>query len=255
MAETAGYASHFSLIDFQAARWTRCGHNARLVMTTLALAPQGYRAPVVTGRSLVQGVLREPMESLGWRRRAAGWFTAEVAPGYLGAVAVGTATKHAAPGTSLATLYVHLRDERVEPVVAELCGMPDAGYKTTTATTSIGYLMPEASWKEWLVAPDTAAVVATEMAAAVQQHAVPYLAKAATDPRLLLDAISLSAAYSTATGFCRAAVLLARNGERQAAGTLIDERVTAAEGRADAAAQKEREVAEALRRWLQCADH
>lgn len=52
--------------------------------------------------------------------------------------------------------------------------------------TSIGYLMPEAGWREWLVAPSTTDAVARELAAALQVHGAPFLRSVVADPDAIL---------------------------------------------------------------------
>src|SRR4051794_41626834 len=102
------------------------------------------------------------MRVIGWTPRAAGWFTRPIAPGYTGVLAASAASEHAAPGTAYTTLFVHLRREDVQPVVRELVQSPrkDGGYRSATATTSIGYLMPGPTWRTWHVTPETADAVA-----------------------------------------------------------------------------------------------
>jgi uncharacterized protein (DUF1684 family) len=76
-------------------------------------------------------------------------------------------------------------------VVSELCRIPgsDRGYQSRTVITSIGYLMPEATWRMWLVASDTADAVAAELATVVGRHAQPYLERLAADPEQLIEAV------------------------------------------------------------------
>jgi hypothetical protein len=138
----------------------------------------------------------------------------------------------------------------VEREVATLCGVQDQGYRSTTATTSIGYLMPNRQWREWPATPALVDEVAVEMAEATRDYASPYLTRLATDSRLLLDAIEASPAYSTALGLCRVVVLLARMGELDEAETFLAARSTDLVLRADAAAQRKRVVADALWSWL-----
>jgi len=59
---------------------------------------------MATGRKLIETALRPPMRERGWTPRASGWFTRTAGPGALGVVAVGVASKYAAPGTAMATM-------------------------------------------------------------------------------------------------------------------------------------------------------
>jgi len=190
------------------------------------------------------------MERLGWRSRAAGWFTTPVVEGYLGVVALGAASKHAQPGTAFVTLHVGIRDEQTEPVVARLCSGTDNRYRSRTATTSIGCLLPERRWREWPISAENGTDVAAQLSEAVQRYAVPYLRELATDPNVLIDAAVGSPAYGQVTGWCRVAVLLARHRTPGEALAFVDEGVAALGERQDAAALEKRAAADALRGWL-----
>jgi hypothetical protein len=190
------------------------------------------------------------MEQGGWRPRAAGWFTLLVSDGYIGVMAIGTASKHSARGEAEVTAYVGLRDDAIEQAVCQLCGMKDDGYKQRTAVTPIGYVMPGRRWREWRVTPVTAATVARELAEAVSTCAVPYLRELAGNPAMLIEEAWRSAGMSQAPGRCRVAVLLARTGQ-------VDEALAfAAESRGragdlDAAwAAAERSWTAAFTRWI-----
>jgi hypothetical protein len=64
---------------------------------------------VTSGRVLAQAALREPMQAIGWRPHAAGWFTRQVAAGFLGVIALGAASEHSRPGTAQITVRVGIR--------------------------------------------------------------------------------------------------------------------------------------------------
>ncbi len=205
---------------------------------------------VATGRGTIEAALRPALSERGWTPRASGWFTHPVLPGVLGVVALGVASKHSAPGAATATIHVHIRDERLEAAVADVTGWADQGYKTTTATTSIGYLMPSGRWYEWDVRPDSVDLVANEMALAVKQYAEPHVRKLAVDPDALLVAITASASYSTAHGLVRAVLMLSRTGRRREAGDLLAARMAQLGDRSDAAATEERHVGTTLSEHL-----
>ena len=207
---------------------------------------------MATGRELAVRALREPMVELGWRPRAAGWFTTAIAAGRTGVLAVGAAAEHAAPGTAQVTLHVHLRCEDVQPPVRELTGdtTPDGGYRSTTAVTSIGYLMPEPTWRTWSVTPSSAAAVAAELAAATRDAARPWLERLSADPGLLIGAVSASPAMTSAAGPCTVAVLLPRLGRPDEGWAFMAERLARLGDRTDPAADHLRRTADRLRGWL-----
>jgi hypothetical protein len=209
---------------------------------------------VVTGRQLIERALRGPLQEAGWTPRAADWFTRAIAPGYTGVLATGTASEHSPTGTATATLYVGLRREDVEKVVRELCRIPgsDGGYRSRTVVTSIGYLMPEATWRMWFVAPDTADAVATELATLVARHAQPYLERLA-GPDQLIEAVRATGLRVSANGPCRLAVLLALEGRPEEGWDFVQERLALLGSRTDAAAVQLRDMAARLRSWLESA--
>lgn len=207
---------------------------------------------MVTGRKLIELALREPMEAIGWKPRMAVWFTRPIGPEYTGVLAASAASEHAAPGTAYTTLFVHLRREDVQPVVRELVQAPhtDGGYRSATATTSIGYLMPEPTWRTWLVTPETADAVAAELVAATRDHAQPYLERLAAEPELFLEAVKTSAIKESATGPCTIAVVLARLGRPDEGWAYVQQHVASLGSRTDPAAEEARQMAERLQRWL-----
>ena len=203
---------------------------------------------MTTGGKLIQAALRDPMSQVGWTPRAAGWYTRSVAAGAFGVLAVGVASEHSAPGEATATIYVHFRDEQLELAVADVAGSREQGYKTTTATTSIGYLMPAARWCEWNVSAENVDAIAAEMADAVRTYAEPHLRALVADPQLLLAAIASSPSYATSTGLARAVLLMRRTGRSLEASELLGRRASGLATRSDAAAEMERHTIAALGR-------
>lgn len=209
---------------------------------------------VATGRVLAQMALREPMRAIGWDPRAAGWFTSQIAAGFLGVAALGVASKYSRPGAARVMLHVGIRDEATEQTVSRLCGLKDGGYRQRTTTTGIGYLLPGSSWREWEVAAGSADEVACCLASLVRQYAQPYLRRLSSHRGELLEAARRSPGYSQAAGACRVAVLIARH---QGPGEAIDflrERMDGLGTRTDVAAREEREMAARTRSWLALPD-
>lgn len=205
---------------------------------------------MTTGRRRAEQALRDPLERAGWRPRAAGWFTHPISRTHLAVVALSAAVEHSAPGAAQVTLHVGLRDESVEPVVAELCGTRNDGYRDRTVSTSIGYLMPEQRWHEWLVDEDTADAAAEDMSGAVTAYVEPYLRSLAHDPRAMIAAAKRSPAYIQATGKCRVVVLLAQHEGHERAATYLRSLAAELSDRDDEAALAERRMIEAARHWV-----
>jgi hypothetical protein len=209
---------------------------------------------MATGRGLAEKALREPMRSIGWQPRAAGWFTMRITDGFLGVIAIGAASKYCEPGTALITLHVGIRDEVREEVVSRLCDDKDAGYQQRSVTTSIGYLMPECRWREWLITPDNADAVASELAGAAVEYAEPYLRGLASDRAKLLDAVWGDRHVGQPWGVCRVVVYRARYLGGENALAYLDEEIAALGSRTDLAADAVREMAPRARAWLASLD-
>ena len=205
---------------------------------------------MTTGRELAQKALRDPMRSIGWQPRAAGWFTQRIADGFLGAIAIDVASKYCGPGTASITLRVGIRDEAGEEVVSRLCDAKDRGYRQHTVDTFIGYLMTEGRWRKWLIAPDNADTIASELAAAVEEYAEPYLRKLASDQAALLDGVWHARNLGQPWGVCRVVVYRARYQGSDRALAYLDEQVAALESRADSHVFVVRDMAERARSWL-----
>lgn len=190
------------------------------------------------------------MVRTGWKTRALGWFTLPVAEGYLGVVAIGTASEHSAKGETEATAYVGIRDDATERITCQLCDTKDGGYQRRTAVSPIGYLMPAQRWRQWHVTSVTAAGVAEELTDAVNSCAVPFLRELAGDPLQLIEAARESAAMMQPPGRCRVAVLLARAGRIAEALAFVAESRDKAGDQDAAWAVAERSWTRAFTRWI-----
>jgi hypothetical protein len=211
---------------------------------------ESYSLAMTTGRAAAEAALREPMRAVGWQPKATGWFTTHVTTGFLGVIAIGSASRHANPGTAWITLYVGVRDESTELVVSEMCGRVDQGYRQRTAISGIGCLLPRKSWHEWHITLDNAADRAGEIAALVPRYAEPYLQQLSSDHTALLAAVRQSPGYSQAEGACRVAVLLDRYQGHNEALDFLNRRTTALSTRTDIAADQEREAITRTREWI-----
>lgn len=148
-------------------------------------------------------------------------------------------------GEGMVTLHVGARDDSLENEVAAICGYR-ASYQQRTLNTSIGYLMPEAGWREWLVTPRTADGIARELAAAVRAYGLPHLRSVVVDPEAILA--ETERALDQAPAYVRH-VLMTRRLRGTGAGqrTLANLRERLGD-RKDPAAHQAREVLAAIER-------
>lgn len=122
---------------------------------------------------MVAEALVEPLAALGWQKRAWGWFTWPVHDGYLGVLALGSASEHTRPGSALIAPLIGLRHEEIEETVAELCDLK-SDYRMRSVTGALGYQTPEKTYKEWLVdSPAVADQAAREITADVDRYGIP----------------------------------------------------------------------------------
>lgn len=155
------------------------------------------------------------MQEVGWKPRAAGWFTKQMAPGFLGVVSVDSASKGHERGSASITLHVGLRDEEAEPVVAMCCGTADHVYQRCTVNRYLGYVMPERTFLTWDIDTQVADQVCAELVRNVVDHADPYLRGLAREPEALVaEAAATGVGWSNS---CRVAVQTFRLGGRDAA--------------------------------------
>lgn len=137
-----------------------------------------------------------PLKAVGFRKRAAGFFTVELAPDALGLVSLNTASEHMEPGTVRVNPIVGVRHLEVERVLAELKNETPHAYMPATVQEPIGYVMPQHTYTTWLLSvDDDMGGPAAEIARAVEDHGLPYMRDAAPLERV----VALLRAGRTAT--------------------------------------------------------
>lgn len=178
---------------------------------------------------MVAEALVEPLAALGWQKRAWGWFTWPVHDGYLGVLALGSASEHTRPGSALIAPLIGLRHEEIEETVAELCDLK-SDYRMRSVTGALGYQTPEKTYKEWLVdSPAVADQAAREITADVDRYGMPYLRSLINSASALLDTIRHHP--NSAPEFCRRTVAAALLGNQHIVADerrMIADRVAAA---------------------------
>ena len=199
--------------------------------------------------------MRQPMMALGWKPRALGWFTYAVSTDAMGVVAIGTASEHTERGTAAVFPFVGLRHEVIEPIVSQLSGTPDHGYRQRTAVNSLGYLLPAQAWRSWDVSEDNAGEVALYLADLITEFALPALQRLSVDLDELLRWVERNPSSAQVTGACRVPVTLELLGRRSAALAAVAQCTDALAGRTDAAAEKLRPAMIRTRDWILSGTH
>ena len=123
----------------------------------------------------MHAAVREPLTELGFRTRRRGILTTDLDEDVLGWVGLNTATKHH-PDAVEVNPVVGVRHQAVERLVAELRGERGHPYLPPTISTPLGYVMPQPRYRAWLFTADATASVASDLAAAIRDHGVPFMA-------------------------------------------------------------------------------
>ena len=188
------------------------------------------------------GVLREPLEERGFRKRSSGVFTVELARDVLGWLGLNTASRHQVDGTVEVNPVVGVRHQGVERLVAELRAEPFHPYLPPTISTSIGYVMPLHRYQAWAIASGGDGAPTAGLIDAVVIHGLPFMRQNA-------DLESLYETAEEGLGFSleyRLPVIRLLLGERQAARAALDKCINDLGARQDAAAQQFRAFSAAL---------
>jgi hypothetical protein len=188
--------------------------------------------------------IAERLQVLDFAKRGGVIFTRDVSPDVIGWLGLNRASRHTPPGEFEVNPVVGIRHQGVERVVAELRGKPFHAYLPPTVSSPLGYLMPEARYRPWMVGsgPESADIIA-DMVAAIAEYGVPFMESNASLPRLcrlLDDRLGLELVYRPAVAW-----LLA--GEVDRAAALIEEAEAGLGDRADAAAVEVRDFVAAFR--------
>jgi hypothetical protein len=184
----------------------------------------------------------------GFRKRAGGIFTTELANGALGWVGLNSASRHYPAGSVEINPVVGIRNQEVERVVAEVRGERFHEYVPPTLSTPLGYLFPEARYRSWIFGADDSLTAATEMVEAIADYGVPFMQRLSSLPELCRG-LEKSSGLEHQLVYRRpvARMLL---GELVKAREVLDQSLAALGDRRDPAAEELRRFGEALRERL-----
>jgi hypothetical protein len=199
---------------------------------------------VATGIQVAVASLREPLEHLGFRKRAGEVFTVDLADQVLGWLGLNHASRHMRPGEAEVNPVIGVRHQAVERLVAELRGQKFHEYRPPTVSTPIGYVMPERRYAAWVFGPDRGAVSAAELMAAVTDYGLPFMRSLVGLPALR-ESIEQGLSHY---GDYRLPVVLAMMGHLGDATAAMARAVDQLGDRRDPAAQQLRHFAEQFRR-------
>ncbi|NLE21220.1 MAG: hypothetical protein GX624_00330 [Actinobacteria bacterium] len=110
----------------------------------------------------------------GFKKRAGAVFTIPIADGVLGWLGLNSATKYTPKGHANVNPIVGVRNQRVEELVAELSGERPHPYNPPTASTPIGYLLPERAYRTWDISEESPEAVA-DMVATIVEYGLPFM--------------------------------------------------------------------------------
>ncbi|MBB2974951.1 hypothetical protein FHX49_000492 [Microbacterium endophyticum] len=130
---------------------------------------------------MVWGQIAERLVGFGFKKRAGMIFTRELADDMIGWVGLNTASRHTAVGEFEVNPVVGVRHQGIERVVAELRGKRFHAYEPPTVCSPIGYIMPDARYRAWMVSTlETSNTSVGELTDAIQEYAVPFMEASAS---------------------------------------------------------------------------
>ncbi|BBH17729.1 hypothetical protein Back2_20160 [Nocardioides baekrokdamisoli] len=148
-----------------------------------------------TGVQIARKAFREPFESIGWKPRAAGWFTKDLGRGWTGVVCV-THSNTGNPAIVDVSLNIDLRHDDVEQQAANFVSIR-SDYKARTILRQLHQLCPKDALPASRLNAHNAPEVAAAILAAFIRYGQPWLEDVAADDTLALDLTSRAVGGST----------------------------------------------------------
>jgi len=133
------------------------------------------------------------MLNLGFKKRTGMIFTRSVAEGVLGWVGLNQATRRQAPGHVEVNPVIGIRHQQVERIVAQLRHKKFHPYIPPTVSRPLGYLMPEANYRTWVLgAVEATQAQSADLVGAILSYGQPFMESGSTLPglcRLIEDGV------------------------------------------------------------------
>lgn len=189
--------------------------------------------------------LREPLELLGFRKRAGQIYIVDLREDVSGVLGLNKGSKHRSPGQVEVNPVVGVRHQRVERIVADLLGQKYHDYQPATVSSPIGYLMPERRYAAWVIGTGSSPGASEELASAVADFALPWMHSLSALPELR-EALEGQMGHQPEY---RLPVVLALLGEHAEAGDAVQRTLAQLGTRADPAAELFRKFAESFDEW------
>jgi hypothetical protein len=205
---------------------------------------------MTASRRLIE-LMKEPLSGLGMKKRSQGIFTLDLGDDVLGWLGLNTASKGYRAGAVGVNVVVGVRHGRVEALVAELLGGAYHKYIPPTARTSLGLLMPDSTYVEFVFDFTDPAYEHSilELAELVEVYALPFMhshVKLAELHRLLRHGYAADIDFPY-----RLIAVEILQGEIGSALQLMAHEVDQLDGRSDPAAEMGRRFVEAARSYLE----
>jgi hypothetical protein len=183
------------------------------------------------------------LANLGFKKRADGIFTKELAPQVFGWIGLNTATRYRRGGEVQVNPIVGNHFETVQRIFEE-CRGETSKHVVSTASRPLCYLMPGSKgFKAWMFTPENAGAIAKELVETIESYGVPFMEAGAnlTELRHRLD---------QGMGSCQEylrPIIAMLTGDRDQARALLDEALAKLKARTDAAAVDLGRFADAFR--------
>jgi len=193
----------------------------------------------------LEDAFRDPLASIGFRKRAGAIFTAEVADEVLGWVGLNRASEHQPKGQFEVNPVIGIRLQRVEREVARLGSLHVHAYIPPTASSPLGYLIPEARYRFWILkSPDGPPAAVQSVAEAIETYGLPFI-KSNSSPEAVVQLLDRRRLQPPEV--YRIAVIRALLGRAADGDALLSEAAQGLGPRKDPAAYALREFAEKFR--------
>lgn len=141
---------------------------------------------MVSGIQLVSTTLREPIEQMGFRKRAGEVFTIKLADGVLGWLGLNYASRHHQRGQVEINPIVGIRHQAVERLVARLRQERFHEYQPPTVSVPLGYVMPVHGYKSWEFGGQYGTTAAADLVQAIADYGIPFMRSVIRLPEILM---------------------------------------------------------------------
>lgn len=199
--------------------------------------------------SIYKEHINPELAKIGLKKRTAGIFTIDLAPGVLGWLGLNQASDHHAAGEFHINPVIGVRHQELERIAAECTGRKFHAYSPASINRPLGYVSPENTYKTWDFTLANAAEAARSMAAAIAAYGLTFMRANAALPEMFDKMEKRFHAMDEALSINKP-IALHLMGENNRAKQALEAELAKLGPRADLAAEYYRRFAAELRKRL-----